>query len=97
MNDSENPNDEEQYHLKLSADDVAPRVLLPGDPDRVDTISHQWDATETASLALHLEENTWRLRVRMNPTTHIRSTVDGTPQMLNANRHESQDSTQEEF
>ena len=54
MNDSENPNDEEQYHLKLSADDVAPRVLLPGDPDRVDTISHQWDATETASLALHL-------------------------------------------
>ena len=31
------------YHLRIGPDDVAPTVLLPGDPDRVDLISAGWD------------------------------------------------------
>ena len=34
---------EPQYHLKISAGDVAPYVLLPGDPGRVRTIAEMWD------------------------------------------------------
>ena len=32
-----------QYHLKTSEGDVAPYVLLPGDPGRVETIARTWD------------------------------------------------------
>jgi uridine phosphorylase len=32
-----------QYHLKISDGDVAPYVLLPGDPGRVETIAAMWD------------------------------------------------------
>src|ERR1700694_5619970 len=31
------------YHLKISPGDVAPYVLLPGDPGRVPVISKLWD------------------------------------------------------
>ncbi|MFB6243659.1 MAG: nucleoside phosphorylase [Halobaculum sp.] len=47
--DSEDPNDDEQYHLEVSPGDVADTVLLPGDPDRVEKITQFWDsATERA-------------------------------------------------
>ena len=32
-----------QYHLQIDAGDVAPYVLLPGDPGRVETIASFWD------------------------------------------------------
>lgn len=33
-----------QYHLKIQEGDVAPYVLLPGDPGRVSVIAATWDA-----------------------------------------------------
>ncbi|MCU4754338.1 nucleoside phosphorylase [Halobacteria archaeon AArc-curdl1] len=41
--DSEDPNADVQYHLEVSADDVADTVLLPGNPERVDKIVDHWD------------------------------------------------------
>ncbi|HEY7659834.1 MAG TPA: nucleoside phosphorylase [Actinomycetota bacterium] len=39
-----------QYHVKLAEGDVAPSVLLPGDPGRVAVIASAWDeAREVAS------------------------------------------------
>jgi len=39
-----------QYHLKLSPGDVAPYVLLPGDPGRVPLVASMWDEShEVAS------------------------------------------------
>ncbi|HSL16015.1 MAG TPA: uridine phosphorylase, partial [Actinomycetota bacterium] len=32
-----------QYHVKLSDGDVAPYVLLPGDPGRVPVVASHWD------------------------------------------------------
>ncbi len=32
-----------QYHIKLVPGDVAPYVLLPGDPKRVEVVANQWD------------------------------------------------------
>ena len=40
--DSEDPNDGQQYHLEVGPGDVAPSVLLPGDPERVETIVESW-------------------------------------------------------
>ena len=33
----------EQYHLKIQEGDVAPYVLLPGDPGRVEKVAGYWD------------------------------------------------------
>jgi uridine phosphorylase len=46
MSDSEDPNDEVQYHLAVGPDDIADAVLLPGNPERVDTITALWDEYE---------------------------------------------------
>ncbi|GAB3416024.1 nucleoside phosphorylase [Haloparvum alkalitolerans] len=54
--DSEDPNDEVQYHLEVSADDVADAVLLPGNPERVDKITALWDDHE--ERARHREYRT---------------------------------------
>lgn len=54
--DSEDPNDGEQYHLEVSSDDVADAVLLPGNPERVDTIVEHWDEHE--ERAYHREYRT---------------------------------------
>jgi uridine phosphorylase len=54
--DSEDPNDAVQYHLEVGPDDVADAVLLPGDPERVDTITALWDDHE--SVAHHREYRT---------------------------------------
>ena len=37
--DSEDPNDDEQYHLGVRPADLAESVLLPGNPERIDTIA----------------------------------------------------------
>lgn len=54
--DSEDPNDEVQYHLEVSADDVADSVLLPGNPERVEKIVDYWDDHEV--VAEHREYRT---------------------------------------
>jgi uridine phosphorylase len=54
--DSEDPNDDRAYHLEIAPDDVASAVLLPGDPDRVDTIAAAWDRSE--AVADHREYRT---------------------------------------
>lgn len=35
-----------QYHLQIDSGDVAPYVLLPGDPGRVETIASFWDEAD---------------------------------------------------
>ena len=54
-----------QYHLEVGPGDVAPSVLLPGDPDRVDVIAEAWDEAEV--VAEHREFRT------------ATGAVDGTP------------------
>jgi uridine phosphorylase len=54
--DSEDPNDETQYHLAVGPDDVADTVLLPGDPERIEKITDQWDESEL--VAEHREFRT---------------------------------------
>ncbi|MDZ7702024.1 MAG: nucleoside phosphorylase [Halobacteriales archaeon] len=49
MSGDEDPAEDVQYHLKLREGEVAPTVLLPGDPDRVDVITGLWDAAEAVS------------------------------------------------
>lgn len=44
--DSEDPNDDEQYHLEVGSGDVAPSVLLPGNPERVEKVVESWDSHE---------------------------------------------------
>lgn len=44
--DSEDPNDDEQYHLKVGEGDVAESVLLPGNPGRIEKITQFWDDSE---------------------------------------------------
>ena len=56
MTGSENPTEEEQYHLEVTERDVADAVLLPGDPDRVGTIVEEWDGHDV--VANHREYRT---------------------------------------
>ena len=63
--DSEDPNDEAGYHVAVGPDDVADAVLLPGNPERVDTITSLWDDHE--AVAHHREYRT------------ATGTYDGTP------------------
>jgi len=53
---SEDPKTDEQYHLEVTAGDVAEAVLLPGDPERVETITERWEAHEV--VADHREYRT---------------------------------------
>jgi len=54
--DSEDPNDDEQYHVELEDGDVDGPVLLPGDPERVEVIADRWDDYE--ERASHREYRT---------------------------------------
>jgi len=54
--DSEDPNDEVQYHLEVRPDDVADSVLLPGNPERVDKVVEFWDGHD--DVAHHREYRT---------------------------------------
>ena len=56
MSDSEDPNDDVQYHIAVGPDDVADSVLLPGNPERVDKITALWD--EYDEKAYHREYRT---------------------------------------
>jgi uridine phosphorylase len=44
--DSEDPNDDQQYHLEVGPGDVADSVLLPGNPERVAKVVDGWDDHE---------------------------------------------------
>ena len=74
--DSEDPNDDEQYHLGVSAADVADSVLLPGDPDRVAKITDHWD--EASQRARHREYRTVTGRTDGTPIS-VTSTGIGSP------------------
>jgi len=65
VSDSEDPSDDEQYHVAVGPDDVADAVLLPGNPERVETITALWDDHE--ERASHREYRT------------ATGTYDGTP------------------
>jgi uridine phosphorylase len=54
--DSEDPNDDVQYHIEVGPDDVADTVLLPGNPERVDKVTALWDGHE--EVAYHREYRT---------------------------------------
>lgn len=76
MRDSEDPNTDRQYHLEVTADDVADSVLLPGNPDRLAKITDVWEsATEVAS---HREYRTATGRYRETPIS-VTSTGIGGP------------------
>ncbi|RJX42732.1 uridine phosphorylase [Halonotius aquaticus] len=73
---SENPNTDRQYHLDVTADDVADSVLLPGNPDRLAKITDVWEsATEVAS---HREYRTATGQYRETPIS-VTSTGIGGP------------------
>ncbi len=63
--DSEDPNADVQYHLEVGPGDVAETVLLPGNPERVETVLECWDDGEVR--AHHREYRT------------ATGTYDGTP------------------
>jgi uridine phosphorylase len=54
--DSEDPNEETQYHLAVGPDDVADTALLPGDPERIEKITGKWEDSEL--VAEHREFRT---------------------------------------
>ena len=74
--DSEDPNTDRQYHLDITDDDIADSVLMPGNPDRLATITDVWEsATEVAS---HREYRTATGRYRETPIS-VTSTGIGGP------------------
>ncbi|MFB6266118.1 MAG: nucleoside phosphorylase [Halodesulfurarchaeum sp.] len=74
--DSEDPNDDVQYHLAVGPGDVADTVLLPGDPDRVEAITGFWD--EADERAHHREYRTVTGRYEGTPIS-VTSTGIGSP------------------
>ena len=73
---SEDPNAARQYHLEVTAGDVADSVLLPGDPDRLEAITDGWDDHET--VASHREYRTATGRIHGTPIS-VTSTGIGGP------------------
>jgi uridine phosphorylase len=74
--DSEDPNDEVQYHLAVGPEDVAETVLLPGNPERVELIAETWDEHE--EMASHREYRTLTGHVGETPIS-VTSTGIGSP------------------
>jgi uridine phosphorylase len=56
MSGSEDPREDVQYHLEVTAADVADSVLLPGNPERVEKVVDTWDDHEV--VAQHREYRT---------------------------------------
>ena len=54
--DSEDPNADRQYHLEVTSEEVADSVLLPGNPERIETITRLWD--DATTVASHREYRT---------------------------------------
>ena len=73
---SEDPNDRRGYHLEVGPDDVAAAVLLPGNPERVSTITADW--TDTTEVASHREYRTVTGAYRETPVS-VTSTGIGSP------------------
>ena len=65
VTDADDPNADVAYHLAVGPDDVAGTVLLPGNPERIETILECWDTGEV--VAEHREYRT------------ATGTYDGTP------------------
>jgi uridine phosphorylase len=56
MDENDQSTDGTQYHLEVSAGDIAETVLLPGNPERVEKITDIWDDHEV--VAEHREYRT---------------------------------------
>lgn len=56
-----------QYHIKAAAEDIAPYVLLPGDPHRVPLVAELWD--EARFVADNREHVTYTGRYKGMPIT----------------------------
>ena len=74
--DSEDPNDEVQYHIELAEGDIANAVLLPGNPERLDKITPFWDEHE--EMAYHREYRTATGTYEGSPIS-VTSTGIGSP------------------
>jgi uridine phosphorylase len=74
--DSEDPNDDVQYHVAVGPDDVADAVLLPGNPERVSKITATWDDADV--VAEHREYRTATGRYDGVPVS-VTSTGIGSP------------------
>jgi uridine phosphorylase len=64
-----------QYHIALSAGDIAPYVLLPGDPGRVAMIARLWDEKE--QVASNREYCSWRGTVGGMPIACVSTGIGG--------------------
>ena len=65
-----------QYHIGVAPGEIAPIVLLPGDPARADYISSQWD--ERQLVASHREYKTYTGLYKETPIS-VTSTGIGAP------------------
>ena len=65
-----------QYHLDIGPGDIAPVVLLPGDPGRADIIASTWD--ESKLVSFHREYKTYTGRYKGYPIS-VTSTGIGGP------------------
>jgi len=65
-----------QYHVRLDDGDVAPIVLLPGDPGRVEVVARLWD--EARHVATNREYVSWTGTYRGTPISCV-STGIGAP------------------
>lgn len=64
-----------QYHLMVKPGDVAPYVLLPGDPGRVPKIAKYWD--EARQVASHREFNTYTGKYKGVPISATSTGIGG--------------------
>jgi uridine phosphorylase len=76
MSGAEDPREDEQYHLEVTAEDVADSVLLPGNPERVAKVTDAWDDAEV--VAEHREYRTATGSYEGTPVS-VTSTGIGSP------------------
>jgi len=67
-----------QYHIRCGKGDVAPYVLLPGDPFRVPKIAKNW--TERKKIAFHREYQTYTGKIDGGPISCTSSGI-GAPSL----------------
>jgi uridine phosphorylase len=76
MSDSEDPNEDTQYHIEVGPEDVADAVLLPGNPERVEKVTALWEEAE--EKAHHREYRTATGTYEGTPVS-VTSTGIGSP------------------
>ncbi len=64
-----------QYHLRVGTGDLAPSVLLPGDPGRVPVLASAWDSAE--DVAHHREYRSMRGSYRGVPISACSTGIGG--------------------